>query len=106
MKKLNLNLDDLAVESFGTTSPKEQGRGTVNGHVTQLGQDSCYNLCSGQLTQIGYDCDGIATNNDPSCAFTCGQVTCHGQSCNDITCRYTCGDEMAGLLCWTLAYCH
>ncbi|HEU0300896.1 MAG TPA: pinensin family lanthipeptide [Longimicrobium sp.] len=57
MKKLALNLDDLAVESFETVHGGD-GRGTVHGH----GDDG--------------------TGSDPTCCRTCpGDPTCNTLAC-------------------------
>ena len=58
-KKLNLNLDDLTVESFKTSSDLEQ----VAGGHTYCYYASCYNTC-------GSTCD-----------YSCGQMTCNGGPC-------------------------
>jgi hypothetical protein len=86
--KRKLRLDDLAVESFGTTREPVDMRGTVRGLAGTLppspGQSypECY---SGQLTCI--------TPN--SCDFSCGgtcDLSCGGScyiSCGD-TCPVSC----------------
>jgi hypothetical protein len=70
MKKLKLNLDQLAVDSF-TIDHRETGRGTVAGHAT----NTCItarclntNLCTGQ--------GGNAPSCDGTCYATCGDVNC------------------------------
>jgi hypothetical protein len=73
MKKLKLDLEDLAVESFATTpEPRAEG-GTVFGQ-----QCTCYTQCT---------CPGCPTC-DASCNGTCGG-TCGG-TC-DASCNGTCG---------------
>jgi hypothetical protein len=101
MKKLKLNLDQLAVDTF-TTDHHQGGRGTVAGHATNL----CItyrcqntNLCTG-----GDSCDGTcyATCGDVNCASyeltNCGgtayDASCAGGDCyntdNENTCLHTC----------------
>ena len=75
MKKLKLNLDDLKVESF-LTSSKTNGKGTIHGNVTG-GHEDCH-------TEFGYPtCDEAWT-----CARTC-EGTCEGNTCTP-TCPNTC----------------
>jgi hypothetical protein len=72
--KLKLNLDQLAVDSFDTTTPAAKA-GTVFGE-----QCTCYTNCT---------CPGCPTC-DASCNGTCG-ASCNGtcgDSC-DWTCNYT-----------------
>jgi len=81
MNKLRLSLDDLCVESFGTT-PAEELRGTV------VGEQEC--TCPTNCT-----CPGC-----PTCDQTCPQ-TCY--TCNDSECIMTCiGDTCGGggHTCW------
>ena len=56
MKKFSLNLDDLGVQSFETTSSMDTERGTVQGHE-ESGAESC------AATWCGGACD---TNACPS----------------------------------------
>jgi hypothetical protein len=76
--KLSLNLEDLAVESFDTTSP-QKAKGTVFGE-----QCTCYTNCT---------CPGCPTC-DASCNGTCGDTcpaTC-AYTCDDASCAGSCGD--------------
>jgi hypothetical protein len=80
MKKLKLELDNLAVESFDTTAT-HKSRGTVIGE-----QCTCYTYCN--------TCPGCPTC-DATCAYTCDDATCPqcptcAASCNG-TCDDTCG---------------
>jgi hypothetical protein len=80
--KLSLNLDDLSVDSFDTTS-SEKATGTVFGE-----QCTCYTQCT---------CPGCPTC-DASCNGTCGD-TCAGTcayTCDDASCAGTCGDYTCG----------
>lgn len=58
MKKISLDLDRLAVESFATTDPEAPPRGTVQGHWSQPGTcDAVVGTC-----QYGGTCGpGCAT---------------------------------------------
>ena len=75
--KLTLNLEDLFVESFDTTSP-QSGKGTV---FAEQGPCTCPTACT---------CPGCLT-----CDYTaCGQQSCAGscESCESCweTCQVTC----------------
>lgn len=100
MKKLKLNLDELAVETF-TTEHGEDGRGTVAGHATF----ACLSRkCGGTAVCTGGSCDGTcyATCGDEPCnsydRTQCGgtayENSCAGGDCfesdNEYTCNYTC----------------
>ncbi len=80
MKKLALNLEDLAVESFDT-SGKAAARGTVIGHDETTGP---YVVCS---------CAPTPNHTEQvSCNGTCDNSACYGTcdaSCGG-TCDYTC----------------
>ncbi len=95
MKKLKLNLDDLKVESFNT-STSEPIKGTVKGNWTytnSCGEESdgivicdteqatCWNTCDATcFTNCATDC---ATCNG-SCA---ADPSCQGPSCYGATCK-------------------
>lgn len=51
MKKLALNLDDLAVQSFSTTAAASAPRGTVRGHLDDASHDelACSDACGSQV---------------------------------------------------------
>jgi hypothetical protein len=72
MRKLTLNLDQLAVDSFDTAAATEK-KGTVFGE-----QCTCQTQCS---------CPGC-----PTCDYTCDDVTC-AASCG--SCEPTCDAS-----CW------
>jgi hypothetical protein len=100
MKKLKLNLDELAVETF-VTDHQEGQRGTVAGYATNL----CItyrcdntNLCTG-----GDSCDGTCyatcgdepcNSYDAACGGTAYENSCAGGDCfntdNENTCEHTC----------------
>lgn len=78
--KLTLNLDDLAVDTFDTTTAGN-AKGTVFGE-----QCTCYTHCD--------TCPGCPSC-DPSCVATC-LYTCDDVSClGGDTCGYTCDDYCA-----------
>lgn len=72
MNKRKLQLDDLAVESFGTTGAGAE-RGTVHGAQQQC---TCQTVCS---------CPGC-----PTCDYSCDDPTCVDQTCLGYTCEGTC----------------
>lgn len=80
MKKLTLDLEELAVESFDTTPLRRVARGTVRGFDSQQPQDSqdsaCYTTCAGsdQCTVTEVSC--VEETWD-----TCYGATCFGESC-------------------------
>lgn len=94
MKKLTLDLDALAVESFDAETP-DAGQGTVQGR-----QQSVYDTCYGQQTCGGNtcadSCDGVcgsyycvtgdgSCDENHSCVWTCDGT--HYMTCDDATCR-------------------
>lgn len=74
MNKLRLQLDDLRVESFGTTG-EASTKGTVFGE-----QCSCQTVCS---------CPGCPTC-DQTCNYSCDDPTCVDQTCYGYTCEGSC----------------
>lgn len=79
MRKLKLDLEELAVESFATTPEPRREGGTVFGQE----QCTCYTQCT---------CPGCPTC-DASCNGTCGgtcEASCNGTCVN--TCGASCGD--------------
>jgi hypothetical protein len=91
MRKLKLDLEDLAVESFATTAEPRRESGTVFGQ-----QCTCYTQCT---------CPGCPTC-DASCNGTCGGTcgascngTC-GDTCNCPTADYTCNGETCNDSCY------
>ena len=61
MKKLELKLDGLQVETF-VVAVKAAGRGTVQAH-----EDPSVNTCAASCICL----DTVYTNNDPTCGFSC-----------------------------------
>lgn len=80
MSKLKLRLDDLLVESFGTTAV-DRARGTVFGEE--------------QTDHEQYTCAGFAACGDPTCgcSVTC-PASCNGTCtlCTEGRTCYTCPD--------------
>ena len=63
MKKLRLDLDTLAVNTFETAKAPEKSRGTVRGHFTTA--------CTDQFACTWPNCGGGSMAID-SCGATCG----------------------------------
>lgn len=74
VKKLSLNLDELAVESFDTTKASRPA-GTVRG----------YGFTETTCNQIICDCPTGGT-----CDTDCGQYTCVDDTCGGATCGSSC----------------
>ena len=81
MKKMKLNVEALAVESFDTSGDAPK-RGTVFGE-----QCTCYTNCT---------CPGCPTC-DASCNGTCAGTCAY--TCDDATCAYTCDDASCAGTC-------
>jgi hypothetical protein len=97
MRKIKLDPEQLAVESFDTVAKGKRQSGTVFGE-----QCTCYTNCS---------CPGCPTC-DASCNDTCGatcDASCNGTcdaSCNG-TCAVSCGATCDGSCYGTCHYtCH
>lgn len=77
MRKYRLELNDLEIESFGTTPEVQPRVGTVYGHATEFTNCTCdYNACTGAY----YTCDahcGTANSADVNntCDLACGGGT-------------------------------
>ena len=98
MKKLKLNLGDLKVESFETSSEKRNNAGTVKGfHPTPYcteGGTNCpecnetEDITCGLNPTCWESCFGTCVTCDPTCGTTCANTcdcpsndTCHGRGC-------------------------
>ena len=58
--KLNLDVDQLHVESFEPQETERAGRGTVRGHVEMATIDTCYDYtCRGYGTCGIYPCKQV-----------------------------------------------
>lgn len=93
MKKLSLHIEDLAVESFDTSSAGAVRRGTVQG--AQLSQTTCQQIiCDCQTngaecpTNFGPECEETVN----TCAVTCGDSCTFfcSRTCPVNTCAYSC----------------
>jgi hypothetical protein len=95
MKKIRLELDTLAVESFDTTAGKSEERGTVHAHRPPYTE--------------GLECESIDVCTNWDCTYatecgTCGATncgTCYGEaSCCPTFCGtcydWTCGETYCG----------
>ena len=79
MKKITLDLDALAVDTFETVAPRESALGTVRG------LEGSETVC---VTVGGYECVSQYTDCDCTDAWDCsGQLTCH------FSCVDTCDGE-------------
>lgn len=74
MNKIRLDLDALAVESFGTSDAGVDPRGTVQGHATEQPHQS-----GGKPTNC------LCPPTHP-CLISVNDVTCVVTACNDVTC--------------------
>jgi hypothetical protein len=88
--KLSLNLEDLSVDSFDTTST-QKAKGTVFGE-----QCTCYTNCTCPGCPTCYaSCNGTCDN---TCANTCAN-TCDDASCVGCTDAYSCYFTDCGIRC-------
>lgn len=84
MKKLSLSLDDLQIESFGTT-PVPEARGTVRGNsgccYSDVNCTDYFSTCDQQDTQ--YYCPITGMNSCGATACLCSDVyeTCAQMGC-------------------------
>jgi hypothetical protein len=89
MKKLTLNIDALAVESFETAEPAPQFRGTVKGRQ----KSTIY------CTVEGWWCAESGQNTCATCdPCACGQNTCDQNTCAE-TCEATCPVSCVNTAC-------
>jgi hypothetical protein len=97
MKKLNLNLDELHVDTFETQPPLFV-QGTVRGYVSEIatGCDGCATYrasecgCSGESGCDTMDaCCMANTRGTRTCETTCNQIIC-GCSAYFTDCDATC----------------
>ncbi|HEX6371614.1 MAG TPA: hypothetical protein VF006_22025 [Longimicrobium sp.] len=88
--KLTLDLDDLSVDSFDTTTPP-RAKGTVFGEQctcwTQCGQNTCPGCPTCDSTCNG--ANTCAASCAYTCAYTCDDASCAGCS-GAATCAYSC----------------
>lgn len=77
MDKLNLDLNDLEVNSFQANPDQEEAQGTIHGNEDT---EDTLDRCESEL---------ICATPGVSCAGTC--ETC-GATCDDVTCSLYCSD--------------
>jgi hypothetical protein len=66
MRKMKLDIDQLAVESFSIKNGDTDGRGTVHGNaVTRF--CSAFNSCDPALNTCAFSCDGSCVNGQQVC---------------------------------------
>ncbi|HEU0013396.1 MAG TPA: hypothetical protein VFQ45_06915 [Longimicrobium sp.] len=115
MRKLNLKLDDLQVESFDT-----EGTGAPRGTVHALQAYCCYCCCCCCCCTCGASCGGscygqYTCDGYPSCIHTCNDDptckahnSCQGGSCYSdcatcpgyISCDWSCQDTCQYYSCY------
>ena len=99
MEKTRLSLDDLEVQSFATTAPTGQQRGTVRGHDAPTDQVECptadgnWNTCWDSCA----DSCGCGGGSGNSCENNCESTGCGGFS--DWACTVTC------YVTWSISVC-
>ncbi|HEU0300010.1 MAG TPA: hypothetical protein VFR37_11160 [Longimicrobium sp.] len=85
MKKLKLQIDDLAVETFQTAGAQGD-EGTVVGHATQGNKHTCDPQVG---TCFGYTCyETCGDTCADTCQYTCDPLvgTCFGYTCAGAGC--------------------
>lgn len=81
MKKLKLQIDELAIESFETAAVTAN-EGTVVGHATQGRNYTCDPAVGTCFGYTCYETCGMETKGD-TCLYTCDPAvgTCFGYTC-------------------------
>lgn len=75
MRKLNLNLDEIVVESFPTTDTDDSIRGTVRGmDSATVDQDTCVTCPSDLDTCVS--CPNTCAASCASCPLSCNPADC------------------------------
>jgi|SRR5215218_6166345 len=87
MKKLNLDLDQLAVESFDT-SAAVRPRGTVRGF--DITDSTCYDEGCACLTNRTCDTNCNQETCGASCYQICAPTNAGEHTCNQPSCFYSC----------------
>lgn len=64
MRKISLNVDDLAVESYRTTPRLPRQRGTVLGHTGDASHPTWYDACHVTVTFGEATCDCLVPRTD------------------------------------------
>jgi len=98
MRKLKLDLDLLAVESFDTLLPGDAGRGTVEAFSFQCLSFNCLPThgptCAASCASCEFTCE-TCRSCDATCADSC--------NCTAYCSGYTCGGSCSGPTCDTCA---
>lgn len=88
MKKIRLDLDELAVDSFSTTRGPVPALGTIHGHgFTDPVPISLPPTMGDPCNPQSQSCETHATNCFASCHGTCHDATC-------VSCAFTCPDPI------------
>lgn len=97
MKKLSLDLDALAVESFDTVDEASRQAGTVRGH--DVSDTTCGQRVCGCPSGSGNTCNALCETGDcPTQEFGCGSGF---HTCVQPSCFYSCpGTCMEGDTCF------
>jgi hypothetical protein len=91
MKKLSLDLDQLAVDSFDTVGDAAHRAGTVRGHG--FTDTTCAQRVCDCPTGSGDTCDDACNTEDcPTAAFGCGSGF---HTCVQPSCFYSCPSTCA-----------
>ncbi|HEU0012485.1 MAG TPA: hypothetical protein VFQ45_02315 [Longimicrobium sp.] len=77
MRKLKLDLDELEVQSFDTTTDPGAPRGTVHGAETD--EETCEKSCWWGTCEL--HCSGGGTCNEPGPCVWTPDISCY-QTCN------------------------
>ena len=80
MRKIRLEIDDLAVESFDTADGKGKKTGTVHGHSEFTEFDGCNSQYSNCAT-CEYGCPQDTVTCFASCRMTGGNNICIDPNC-------------------------
>ncbi|MFL5540736.1 MAG: hypothetical protein ACJ8J0_17220 [Longimicrobiaceae bacterium] len=72
MKKLELNLESIAVESFETEKGTGEPRGTVHGHISIRCSENPDHTCDGDTCNDAYTCHFLSCGACDS--YNCGSA--------------------------------
>lgn len=98
MSKLQLNLDDLSVDSFQPEADTTEADGTVHGRADLIGSIELQKCGDSFQLTCGLSCGGTCN----SCFNTCN-ATC-GNTCGN-TCDLTCGQASVDFPCLETENC-
>ncbi|HST57935.1 MAG TPA: hypothetical protein VLK84_04590 [Longimicrobium sp.] len=85
-KKIRLEMEELAVESFATVERGGMPRGTVHGRDSRFG-DCTYDTCQQQTVSGTMPCLCVSAAGEYSCDSTCNpdQCDCMSAPCVSVT---------------------